>query len=64
MPFSATWMDHHTAVTQTETNIILYHFYVESKKSIQMVCIQNKNRLADMRAALWLPKGKCDGGRS
>ena len=36
MAFAATQMDHHTEVTQTKTNIILHHFYVESKKSVQM----------------------------
>ena len=36
MPFAATWMDLYTtilsAVSQTKTNIIWYHSYVESKK--------------------------------
>ena len=38
VPFAATWMDLEiiilNEVSQTETNIICYHLYVESKKSI------------------------------
>ena len=37
MPFSATWMDLEiiilSEVSQTKTNILRYHLYVESKKS-------------------------------
>ena len=37
MPFAATWMDLEiiilSEVSQTETNAILYHLYVESKKN-------------------------------
>ena len=37
MPFAATWMDIDIIIlseaSQTKTNIIWYHFYVESKKS-------------------------------
>ena len=40
MPFAAPWMDLEiiilSEVSQTKTNIILYHLYVESKKTIQM----------------------------
>ena len=40
MPFAATWMDLEiiilTEISQTKTNIIWYHLYVESKKMIQM----------------------------
>ena len=36
MPFAATWMDLEiiilSEVSQTKTNIISYHLYVESKK--------------------------------
>ena len=40
MPFAATWMDLEiiilSEVSQTKTNIIWYHLYVDSKKMIQM----------------------------
>ena len=40
MPFAATWMDLEiiilSEVRKKKTNIIWYHFYVESKKKIQM----------------------------
>ena len=40
MPFTATWMNPETIipreVSETETNIIRYGLYVESKKVIQM----------------------------
>ena len=40
MPFAATWMDLEiiilSEVSQTKTNAICYHLYVESKKRIQM----------------------------
>ena len=40
MPFAATWMDLEmiilSEVSQTKTNIIWYHLYVEFKKMIQM----------------------------
>ena len=40
MSFAATWMDLEiiilSEVSQTKTNIIWYHLYVESKKMIQM----------------------------
>ena len=40
MPFAVTWMDLEiiilSEVSQTKTNIIWYHLYVDSKKKIQM----------------------------
>ena len=40
MPFAAIWMDSEivilSEVSQTKTNIIWYHLYVESKKMIEM----------------------------
>ena len=40
MPFATTWMDLEiiilSGVSQTKTNIIRFHLYVESKKMIQM----------------------------
>ena len=40
MPFAATWTDLEiiilSEVSQTKTNIIWYHLYMESKKMIQM----------------------------
>ena len=40
MPFAATWMELEmiilSEVSQTKTNIIQYHLYVECKKMIQM----------------------------
>ena len=49
MSFAATWMDLEililSEVSQTKTNIIWYHLYVESKKRVQMnlSTIQNRN---------------------
>ena len=40
MPFAATWMDTEIVIlsktSQTKTNPIWYHLYVESKKMIQV----------------------------
>ena len=37
LPFAATWMNIVlTEISQTKTNTILYHLYVESKKTVQM----------------------------
>ena len=40
MPFTVTWRDPEiiilSEVSQTKTNIIEYHFYVKSKKMVQM----------------------------
>ena len=64
MPFAATQMDLEiiilSEVSQTKTNIICYHLYVESKKVIQ-VNLFTKQRLRDFKKKkknLWSPKGK------
>ena len=40
MPFTATWMDQEmivlSEISQTKTNIICYHLFVESKNIIQI----------------------------
>ena len=54
MPFAATWMELEiiilTEVSQTKTNIIQYHLYVECKKMIQ------RNLLAKQEQAHRLQK--------
>ena len=63
MPLAATWMDLEitilSEVSQTKTNIIWYHLYVEYKKMIQMnLYLQNRNRLTDIENKLIVTKGE------
>ena len=54
LPFAATWMDLEiitlSAVSQTKTDIILYHLYVKykTKKWYKHIYLQNGNRLTDI----------------
>ena len=65
MPFAPTWMDLEiiilSEVSQTKTNIIWYHLYVESKKMIQMNLF-TKQRLTDIENKLMVTKGERRGG--
>ena len=53
-PFATTWMDlvitTLSEVSQTKTNIILYHLYVKykTKKCYKCIYLQNRNRLTDI----------------
>ena len=59
-PFAATWMDLEMIkyVRQRKTNIIWYHFYVESKKMIQMNLFTKQKQTHRLQKQTWLPKGK------
>ena len=61
MPFTETWMDLEiiilSEVRQRKTNIIWYHFYVESKKMIQMNLFTKQIDSQSLKTNLWLPKG-------
>ena len=66
MPFAATWMDMEiirlSEVSQRKTNIIWYHFYVESrKKSHKWTYLQNRNRLTDLENKLMVMGGRVEG---
>ena len=64
MPFAATRMDLEilklSEVSQTKTNIIWYHLYVESKRMIQMNLFTKQ--IGSQTQKTWLPKGKGGGG--
>ena len=67
MPFVATWMDLEmiilSEVSQTKTNIIRYHSYVESnfKNDINELIYKTETDSKISKTNLWLPKGKCGG---
>ena len=65
MPFAATWMDLEiitvSEVSQTKTNIIVCHLYVESNKMILMNLLQSRNR--DFENKLMDSKGERLGSR-
>ena len=67
MPFSATRMDLEivtvSEVSQTKTNIIVCHLYVESNKMILMNLLQSRNRLRDFENKLMDSKGERLGSR-
>ena len=63
MPFATKWMTLEmfilSKVSQRKTNIILYHFYVESKKNDTNELIYETETDSQMLSGnLWLPKGK------
>ena len=66
MPFAATWTDLEiiilSEVSQTETSITWYHFFVESEIRHIWTNIQNINRLTDIENSPVVAKGE-DGGR-
>ena len=59
MPLAATWMDLEIVilneVSQTKTNIIWYHLYVEPKKWHKWTYLQNRSRLTERTCG-------CQGG--
>ena len=66
MPFAATWMDLEiillSIVSQTKTNIIQHHLYVESKtKRYKWTYLQNRNRLTDIENNPMVTKGEGTG---
>ena len=65
MPFAATQMDLEifvlSEVSQTKTNIIWCHLYVESKIGHKWTYLQNRNRLTDTEDRLVVAKGERDG---
>ena len=67
MPFAATWMDLEiiilSEVSQTKTNIICYHLYVESKKMIQMnLFTKQKQTHSFQKQTYCYQRGKMEGG--
>ena len=64
MSSTTTWMDLEMIsvckVSQTKTNIIWYHLYVESlkKKSTNQFACKTKTDSQIQKTNLWLPKGK------
>ena len=65
MPTAATWMDLEiiqlSEVSQTKTNILWYHLYVESKKMIQMNLFTKQKQTHRHRNKLIVTKG--EGGQ-
>ena len=62
MPSEATWMDLDVIivgeVSQTKTNIICHHLYVESKKDTNELIYRIETDSQTQKTNLWLPKGK------
>ena len=67
MPFAATWMDLEniilSEVSQTKTNTICYHLYVESKIRHKWTYLWNRNRPTDIENRLVVAKGEGAGGQ-
>ena len=66
MPFAATWMDLEiiilSEVSQTKTNIIRCHLYVESNKNdTNELFYKTETDSQISKSNLWLPKGKRGG---
>ena len=49
-------------VSQTKTDIIWYHLYVESKMWYKVTYLQNRNRLTVIENKLMVTKVKKEGG--
>ena len=67
MPFTATWMDLDivilSEVSQTKTNTIWYHLYVESKKMIQInLFTKQKQTHRPRKRTYGYQRGKVGGG--
>ena len=64
MPFATTWMDLEIIILSevTQTNIIWYHLYVESKIWHKWIYLWNRNRLTDIENRLVVAKGERVGG--
>ena len=67
MPFAATWMDGEVAilneVTQTKTNTIWYHLYVESKNMYKLTYLLNRNQLTYIENKLTVTKREMRKGK-
>ena len=62
MPFLATWTDLEniiqSEVSQTKTNVIWYHLYVESKKNdTNQLTYKTETDSQTEKTNVWLPKG-------
>ena len=62
MPFAATGIDLEiiilSEVSQRKTSITWYHLYVEPKKKLIQMNLQNRNRLTDFKNKLMVTKGE------
>ena len=65
MPFAATWMDLkiilQSEISQTKTNIIQYHVYVESKTMIQMNLFTKEKQTHKHKNKVSVTKGEREG---
>ena len=65
MPFAATWMDLkiilQSEISQTKTNTIQYHVYVESKTMIQMNLFTKEKQTHKHKNKVSVTKGEREG---